>query len=68
MSFDEQKEKFSVKIDEQKAKLEEKKAQAKINHEERKLKMKEFLMLIRESAAYGNLSVEDMQVDIRSIR
>ncbi|MEN5085784.1 YciI family protein [Sphingobacterium faecium] len=27
--------------------------------------MKEFLMLIRECAAYGNLSVEDMQVDIQ---
>lgn len=27
--------------------------------------MKEFLMLIRESPTYGNLSVEDMQADIQ---
>ncbi|MBB2952279.1 YciI family protein [Sphingobacterium sp. JUb56] len=27
--------------------------------------MKEFLLLIRESSTYGNLSVEDMQADIQ---
>ncbi|WP_296803532.1 hypothetical protein [uncultured Methanobrevibacter sp.] len=40
MSFDEQKEKLSVKIDERKAKHEERKAKSKISHEERKLELK----------------------------
>ena len=41
MSFDEQKEKLSVKIDEKKVQYEEKKAQAKIKREEKKLELKE---------------------------
>ena len=41
MSFDEQKEKISVKIDEKKVQYEEKKAQAKIKREEKKLELKE---------------------------
>ena len=41
MSFDEHKEKLSVKIDEKKVQYEEKKAQAKIKREEKKLELKE---------------------------